>query len=88
MLLGVGPQFVWTSGNDLGNEGNYEWGFNSGDPVEFGEWVPGQPNEWYCTCDNGVTVLQDCLAVDAAYQYELMDAECYFPAEPLCQYNP
>ncbi len=49
VILGVGPQYVWISGNELVSEGTYEWGFNTGDIVEFFEWAGGQPSNTVCS---------------------------------------
>ncbi len=65
MLLGVGPRNVWISANELVSEGTYEWGFNTGDTVEFFEWGGGQPSNNVCP-DGG--------------DYECInDQEKYFP---------
>ncbi len=48
VILGVGPQFVWISGNELVSEGTYEWGFNTGDTVEFFQWGGSQPSNSVC----------------------------------------
>ncbi len=53
VILGVGPQFVWISGNELVSEGTYEWGFNTGDPVEFIQWGGEQPSN--SVCSDGTT---------------------------------
>ncbi len=65
VILGVGPLYVWTSGNELATEGDYEWGFNTGDAIEFFEWGGGQPNNVICADDGFPECINDQVSMSS-----------------------
>ncbi len=80
MALGTAvDQWVWLGGNDLGTEGVWEWGYETGDLVVFSSWEPGQPNggeDW------------NCIILWKEHNWFWGDYSCDALYYPLCQVAP
>ncbi|XP_067686861.1 perlucin-like [Haliotis asinina] len=66
---------VWIGGSDLVVEGKFTWS-QSGDPVTYTHWVPGEPSS---------VEDEDCLALFTYHNFMWNDAPCETNQMFLCQ---
>lgn len=69
--------YLWTSGNDLGVEGQWRWN-TTGDPFNYTTWLAGEPN--------GETV-ENCMELRMVTYNSILwnDANCYYKKRYICE---
>ncbi|XP_059476543.1 C-type lectin 37Db-like [Neocloeon triangulifer] len=80
IVLRPGDSF-WTSGSDLGHEGNFYWEATGLAVSGFKYWAPGQP-------DNAQSGSEHCLEISAADNHLWNDNKCDVQHFYICESHP